>query len=42
VAANSYVYYTPDFWNSFPIDKQGNLPQINPLYAVDFVKVVYH
>jgi len=42
IAGSSYMYYTADIWNSFPVDKQGNLPQINPLYVLDFVKVVAH
>jgi hypothetical protein len=42
VAVSSYVYYTNNFWNSNPVDKQGNLPQINPLYQLNFVKVVQH
>lgn len=42
IAGSSYMYYTADIWNSVPVDKQGNLPQINPLYVLDFVKVIYH
>ena len=42
IAGASYMYYTADFWNSFPIDKQGNLVQINALYSLNFVKVILH
>ncbi len=42
IAGASYMYYTKDFWNSYPVDKQGNLPQINPLYQLNYVKVISH
>lgn len=40
IAVGSYVFYTNNFWNMAPTDKQGNLAQINPLFQLDTVNVV--
>ena len=37
VAAGSYLYYTDDFFNTSPIDKRGNLPDLSPLFQAQGV-----
>ena len=39
IAAFSYVWYSSDFGDTWE-DRQGNLPLINPLYAIDLVWVI--
>ena len=40
VAVSSYIYYTDDFWNSTPMDKRGNILDLDPVLALDNVKIL--
>lgn len=40
VSQGGYIFYTENMWNTYPIDKRGNLHTINPLPHLDVVKVL--
>jgi hypothetical protein len=40
VSEGGYVYYTDTAYNTYPIDKRGNLPLLSPLAQLDIVKIL--
>lgn len=40
VAVHTYIYYSGDFYNTYPADKRGNIASIVPILNLDNVKII--